>query len=362
MIRSIDDSQAKTAPWPLHAWYVAASAHELTDRPLGRTICGTPMVFFRGAEGQAIALEDFCPHRGAPLSLGFVRDGELVCGYHGLVMGCAGRATSMPGQTVDRFTGIRRFAVIERYGFLWVWPGEAETADPAKLHHLEWAESPEWAYGGGYYHIQCDYRLMIDNLMDLTHETYVHSTSIGQKEIDEAPVETLIEGEQVVTRRFMDGIEAPPFWKMALRGAGLPDGEAVDRWQICRFTLPSHVLIEVGVALAGKGGYDAEDRWKASSIVVDFITPETETSHHYFWGMARRFAVADAALTDKIRAGQGTIFGEDLEMLERQQANLLRYPERKLMKLNIDAGGVRSRLMIDRAIAAEQAPAVEAAA
>lgn len=361
MAAKIATAQNVPQPWPRQAWYVAASADELTERPLGRTICGQPMVFFRNGQGEVAALEDFCPHRGAPLSLGFVRDGALVCGYHGLVMGCAGRATSMPGQTVDKFAGVRRFPVIERYGFLWVWPGDADAADPARLHPLEWAESPEWAYGGGYYHIACDYRLMVDNLMDLTHETYVHSTSIGQKEIDEAPVETRVEDGHVVTQRFMAGIEAPPFWKMALRGAGLPDDQPVDRWQICRFTLPSHVMIEVGVALAGKGGYHAEHRWKASSTVVDFITPETETSHHYFWGMARRFAVEDAALTDVIRAGQGTIFGEDLEMLERQQANLLRYPDRRLMKLNIDAGGVRSRLMIDRAIAAERVPMVQAA-
>jgi vanillate O-demethylase monooxygenase subunit len=93
---------------------------------------------------------------------------------------------------------------------------------------------------------------------------------------------------------------------------------------------------------------------KASSIVVDFITPETEHSHWYFWGMARQFAVDDPAVTDAIREGQGRIFSEDLAMLEEQQKNLLRHPERRLLKLNIDAGGVRSRMMIDRAIANER--------
>jgi vanillate O-demethylase monooxygenase subunit len=148
---------------------------------------------------------------------------------------------------------------------------------------------------------------------------------------------------------------------MALKGAGLPEDATVDRWQICRFTLPSHVMIEVGVALEGHGGYEADRAKKASSIVVDFITPETETSHHYFWGMARQFAVEDSALTDTIRQGQGKIFGEDLDMLERQQQNLLDYPERQLLKLNIDAGGARSRLMINRAIAEEEGSAVPAA-
>ena len=344
-----------TATWPVDTWYVAATPDEVSDKPLGRQICGQRMVFFRRAGGELAALEDFCPHRGAPLSLGFVRGDEIVCGYHGLALGCNGRAHSMPGQRVNGFPAIRSFPVIERYGFIWVWPGDPDKADLAHLHHLPWAESDEWAYGGGLYHIKCDYRLMVDNLMDLTHETYVHAGSIGQKEIDEAPVRTRVEGEEIITSRIMDGVKAPPFWQMALRGAGLPDDATVDRWQVCRFTLPSHVMIEVGVALQGHGGIDAPVDRKAASIVVDFITPETETSHWYFWGMARQFAVDDEELTATIRQGQGKIFGEDLDMLEQQQRNLLDYPGRRLLKLNIDAGGARSRLLIDRAIARETA-------
>jgi vanillate O-demethylase monooxygenase subunit len=141
---------------------------------------------------------------------------------------------------------------------------------------------------------------------------------------------------------------------MALRGNNLADDVLVDRWQICRFTPPSHVLIEVGVAHAGKGGYHADPQFKASSIVVDFITPETETSIWYFWGMARNFNPQDEALTASIREGQGKIFSEDLEMLERQQQNLLRHPQRNLLKLNIDAGGVQSRRVLERLIAHEQ--------
>ena len=339
--------------WPKNAWYVACLPEEISDKPLGRQICGERMVFHRGKTGDPVALQDFCPHRGAPLSLGFVRDGELVCGYHGLTMGCDGRAASMPGQRVASFPAIKSYPVVERFGFIWVWPGDAEAVDLAELKTPHWADSPDWAYGGGLFHIQCDYRLMIDNLMDLTHETYVHASSIGQKEIDEAPVKTTIEGEEVVASRFMEGIKAPPFWRMALEGAGLDPDAVVDRWQICRFSLPSHVMIEVGVALQGQGGHGAPKAAKASSVVVDFITPETETSHWYFWGMARNFATDDPEVTDRIREGQRGIFSEDLDMLEQQQQNLLRYPDRQLLKLNIDAGGVRSRMAIDKAIAAE---------
>ncbi|UFH51252.1 aromatic ring-hydroxylating dioxygenase subunit alpha [Pseudomonas sp. KNUC1026] len=341
--------------FPKNTWYVACTPDELEQQPLGRQICAEPMVFFRGPEGQVLAVEDFCPHRGAPLSLGKVVDGQLVCGYHGLVMGGDGKTQHMPGQRVRGFPANKRYQAVERHGFIWVWPGDPALADPALIPHLEWAESEQWAYGGGLFDIKCDYRLMIDNLMDLTHETYVHASSIGQKEIDEAPPVTTVNGDEVVTARYMDNIMAPPFWRMALRGNGLADDVPVDRWQICRFTPPSHVLIEVGVAHAGKGGYDAEPQHKASSIVVDFITPQTETSIWYFWGMARNFNPGDKALTASIREGQGQIFSEDLEMLEQQQQNLLRYPERNLLKLNIDAGGVQSRKILERIVAAERA-------
>ncbi len=339
--------------FPKNTWYVACIPNEVTDKPLGREICGEKIVFYRTADGKVAALEDFCPHRGAPLSLGFVRNGTLVCGYHGLQMGCDGKTVAMPGQRVRGFPCIRSFPVVERYGFIWIWPGDSDLADPAQIHHFEWAESADWAYGGGLYHINCDYRLMIDNLMDLTHEAYVHASSIGQKEIDEVPVNTRVEGDMVITSRFMENIMAPPFWRAALRGNGLADDVPVDRWQICRFTPPSHVMIEVGVAHAGRGGYHAAAEHKASSIVVDFITPETETSHWYFWGMARNFRPDDAALTATIREGQGKIFSEDREILERQQKNLLEHPQRKLLMLNIDAGGVQSRRILDRLMTQE---------
>ncbi len=339
--------------FPKNAWYVACTPDEIADKPLGRMICGRPIVFYRGEGGKVAALEDFCPHRGAALSLGAVVDGKLMCGYHGLVMGCDGKAVSMPMQRVGGFPCIHSYPVAELHGFIWVWPGDAGLADESAIPDLFWADHPEWAFGGGLYHIQSDYRLMIDNLMDLTHEAYVHVGSIGQDEIDESPVRTQMEGDQVVTRREMQGIVAPPFWQAAMRAHGLDDQAPVDRWQVSRFTAPGHVLIEVGVALAGKGGINADPRDKVSAIVVDFMTPETESSHWYFWGMARHFQANDPALTDTIRTGQGQIFSQDLAVLEAQQRNQRLFPNRRFLALNIDAGGVRARRLLDDLVQGE---------
>src|SRR5262245_37125677 len=113
--------ESDAAPWVRNAWYVASYSGDLGDKPLGRTICGEAMVFFRTASGVA-ALEDFCPHRGAPLSLGRVHDDRVVCGYHGLAVNKNGCPAAMPNQRVANFPSVRVFAAIERFGFIWVWP------------------------------------------------------------------------------------------------------------------------------------------------------------------------------------------------------------------------------------------------
>jgi len=334
--------------FPLNAWYVACTPDEIGEKPQGRTICNQQICFYRGVGGRIAAVEDFCPHRGAPLSLGSVKNGKLVCGYHGLEMGCDGKTISMPTQRIKSFPKIRSYPIEERYGYIWLWPGDTTLADTEKIPKPEWAGREDWAFGGGLFHFKCDYRLLIDNLMDLTHETYVHSTSIGQPEIDEAAPTTNYTNGAVTTAREMPNIEAPPFWKGAMQSHSLDPKAKVDRWQVCRFVTPSNVMIDVGVALAGYGGINADADKKVSGIVVDFITPETETTCWYFWGLARHYQVDDIDLTRSIRDGQQTIFEEDREILERQQQNISRHPDRKLLTLNIDAGGVHARRIIDR--------------
>ena len=340
--------------FPRNTWYVACTPDEISDAPLGRRICGASLVLFRTGEGEVAALEDFCPHRGAPLSLGTVKDGVVVCGYHGMKVNAAGKCAGMVGQQVEKFKkGIRSYPVEERHGYVWVWPGDATLADPELIPDLHWSRSPDWAFGGGMFNIKCDYRLLIDNLMDLTHETYVHATSIGQPEIEEAAPDTAREGNTATVSRLMHDIPAPPFWQEALKGNNVDHTSPVDRWQICRFSPPGSVMIDVGVAHTGTGGIDASEQHRASGIVVDLITPETESSCWYFWGLARNFAVDDNALTVQIRDSQQRIFTEDLEMLESQQQRLLEHPGRPLMNLNIDRGGAHARKILEELIAAE---------
>lgn len=334
-------------------WYVAAWDKEVGRKPLARTICGEKVVLYRRADGSAAALADFCPHRLAPLSLGTVEGDNLRCGYHGLVVDGSGACVEMPGQDAAPRLSARAYPLVERYRFVWVWIGEAALADPALIPDLWFCEHPDWTFEGDVYAVACDYRLLVDNLMDLSHETYVHPSSIGQKEIVEAPIDTRLEGEHVVVERWMKSIDAPPFWRTFLGKEGL-----VDRWQICHFALPSAVTIEVGVAPAGTGAPEGDRSQGVEGVVVNFMTPESETTCRYYWGMARSFDIGDAGLTERMRQSQAGVFDEDVVVLEAQQRNIDLRPDLRLVTLGIDAGGAHARRLMERAaLESVQAPA-----
>jgi len=339
--------------WLADQWYVAGWDAEIDSAPLARTICGVPMMFYRKLDRAVVAMRDACPHRLLPLSMGLREGDGIRCKYHGLRLGADGKAEEMPIRTdvVNPRICAETFITHERHRFVWVWIGDATKADPALIPDLWPCSAPGWTFDGGYYAIACDYRLMIDNLMDLTHETYVHAGSIGQPEIMEAPIETVVEDGVVMVRRWMPGVDAPPFWRDALRQDG-----PVDRWQICQFLLPAAVMIDVGVAPVGAGASLTDHDQGVRGIVVDFMTPESETSHHYFWGMARNFDIDDAGFTARFKRQQGGVFAEDRAILEAQQAAILANPDLKLQAYRIDEGGVRARQLIARAKAAQGIP------
>lgn len=326
-------------------WYVAGWDREITRKPLARTICGEAVVLYRRLAGEVVALQDACPHRLLPLSMGMVEGDNIRCRYHGVMFDAAGACVEMPGeqQRLDYLKVGRVYPVIERYRFVWVWIGEADKADPALLPDLWPCEAEGWAFDGDVYPIKADYRLMIDNLMDLTHETHVHPSSIGQSELLEAPLEVSARDGKVFVTRWMEGVDAPPFWRSVLGKPG-----PVDRWQVCEFMAPHTVIIDVGVALAGRGARQGDYSQGVRGFVIDVMSPATENSCWYYWGMARNFGPADVGLGQRIKAAQAQVFMEDVEVLEAQQATIDANPDLKLRAFDIDGGGVRSRAILDR--------------
>lgn len=350
---------AGSQPWPRNAWYAAAWDHEIKRSLFPRTICGQALVLYRQPDDRLVALEDACWHRLLPLSKGHLQpDGSLVCGYHGLVYDARGRCTHMPSQeTINPSACVRSYPVFAKHRFVWVWMGDPALADPEKIPDLHWNHDPAWAGDGELIKVACDYRLVVDNLMDLTHETFVHGSSIGNREVAEAPFE-VTHGERFATvTRWMEDIDPPPFWARQLGKSG-----KVDRWQIIRFEAPCTVVIDVGVAPAGTGAPKGDRSQGVNGYVLNTITPETATTCHYFWAFARNYRLEEQSLTTELRQGVSGIFREDEIILEAQQKAIDANPGRLFYNLNIDAGSMWSRRKIDRMIAAENAPSFASAA
>jgi phenylpropionate dioxygenase-like ring-hydroxylating dioxygenase large terminal subunit len=214
--------------FPLNAWYIAAWSYEVGKRePLARTVCNNRMVLWRKADGALAVLEDACWHRQLPLSMGWLEGETLVCRYHGLGFDGKGRCNRMPSQeTLNPAAKVRSYPALDRHRYVWVWPGDPALADPALVPDMHWNDDPEWAGDGKTLHAKCDYRLFVDNLLDLTHESFVHITSIGSKHVAETPMTTTHSGRTVTLTRWMLDIDAPPFWRAQL---GKPGN--VDRWR-----------------------------------------------------------------------------------------------------------------------------------
>ena len=331
-------------------WYVAAWAHELDGGPLGRTIMDQPVVFFRTGDGGTAALEDSCAHRYMPLSYGKLKDGCIECPYHGLVYDATGACVRVPGQTqVPPGARVRTWPVAEKWRWVWIWMGDPARADAALIPDFHWNDDPGWAAVGDYFHVQGSWRLMVDNLLDLSHVAYVHGSTLGTDRVADFPVKVRRGDGAVHVDRWIFGEPPPPMFA-EIGGFKGP----VDRWQQITYTPPAHFVIDVGCAEPGSGATEG-DRSRGITLYSNHsITPESAGSAHYFWHHARNFRLGEAALTERLAAATRTAFGEDVVIIEAQQRRIDQAPpDKPIIDINADAGVLQGRRLLDALIAAE---------
>jgi len=347
----------KPARFPLNAWYAAGWASEFQRTLLPRRICGKDLVFYRSTSGRAVALDDACWHRLLPLSKGRLDGDDVVCGYHGIAFNPHGRCTFMPSQqTINPSACVRSYPVAEKHKLVWIWMGEPSRAKEEAIPDMHWNDDPAWTSAtGNTIHAQCDYRLVVDNLMDLTHETFVHGSSLGHRAVAESPFDVTHGPHFATVTRWMRDIFPPPHWAMQYEYK-FGKVEHVDRWQIIRFEAPSTVVIDVGVAKAGTGAEHGDRSLGVNGHVLNTMTPETETTCHYFWAFARNYGLEDPQMTERLRQDVVRVFGEDEVILAAQQRAVLNHERTPFYNLNIDAGAMWARRLIDEMIDREHAP------
>ncbi len=333
-------------PFLMNQWYVAAHSAEVAHRPLARRICGVPLVFWRKQDKTVVAIDDRCPHRKYPLSKGALAGDDIECPYHGLRFGPDGRCTLIPAQSeIPAGFGSRAFPVVETTHLVYVWMGEAGKADTALVPDFFENSAPGWKAMPDYLHIDANWQLIVDNLLDLTHLTFVHKTTLASPGIQENPLEVVVDGDRVVARREMHDVDPAPIFHTMRKFEG-----NIDRYQNITLILPSHVHIRVEATPAGK----SDDPQRLHHVVLNHLTPETERTTHYFWSISRRMKIDDPKISDLLHRMNKKAFDEDVGVL-REQQRMIDTDSSPLVNLAADTAVNEARRIIRRKFAEEAA-------
>lgn len=332
-----------------NAWYVAGASREITERPFRRMVLEEPVVFFRKPDGTPVAFFDRCPHRFAPLSRGKVVGDRLQCGYHGLQFGADGSCVHNPHGAIPDRARVKSYALMEKYGFAWIWPGDARLADPALLPEMPRFDDPDYDVVDGYLGVAANYQLLADNLLDLSHVEFLHPDFAMEDVLDNTRTEVIREGNRIHSNRWKPNCSVSKFLRTfwtsnATRG----DARANIRWDP-----PGSFYLDLGVTDVGAP--------LEAGVYVPFLhllTPETRHRTHYFWSVARGGRRNDPAFDETVRMIASRAFEqEDEPMIEAQQLEIgfdRDFMDMKPILLGPDAAAAQARLVLEKLIREEQ--------
>lgn len=302
-------------------WYVAAFTSEIGHGLTKRMLLGRNVVLYRTRRGQPVALDDRCAHRSFPLSSGRLDGDTIVCGYHGFRYDPAGDCIEIPSQPkCPKGIGVRSYPLVERGPVLWIWMGEPQLADEARIPGLPWLSSPEWTISSGYFALPASYVSLHENLMDLTHLSYLHANSFGTADYALAPYETRLEEGHFVLLRRVVPTRLPPVWAQP---TGIL-GDTAARIAQSEFVSPGLHVVTVDF-------YDSAvapaDRKTFQIRTAHIPTPASRTSTHYFIVHGRNFALEQPQVTRFMHEQLFKAFQEDVDGLSAIERTLAQADE-----------------------------------
>ena len=342
-----------------NAWYVASLSKDIGRELTHRTILEEPVVLYRTEAGAPVAMEDRCPHRFLPLSMGKLKGDAIECGYHGLTFDCTGQCIRVPGQdNIPSSAKVRSYPVRDNMGLLWIWMGDPALADATPVYDLPQYHDPAWAAAhGDALAVSSGYLGLADNLCDPAHVSFVHASTLGSASGEDIPVTCERDGNTVITSRWTLDSDPVPFFQVFGDFKG-----HVDRWQYYYLHAPSTAIIDFGSADAGAGAPDGNRDECIQVFSCHFLTPVTAGTCIDYWLHVRNFAVDDASVGEKISDQFRVAFQEDKVIMEAVQAEEDRLPDRRPIRIAVDVGTNRLRQVIKGMLDAEQDRPNEAAA
>jgi vanillate O-demethylase monooxygenase subunit len=309
----------ETEHYVRNAWYVVGWSHEFKiGEVTQRFLLGEPIALYRKSDGELAALVDRCVHRHAPLSMGKVEGDDIRCMYHGFRFAANGRCVEIPGQDmIPEKACVRRYAVVERGSWAWVWMGALEDADPALLPPVRGFDDPAWVLKYGQLDYDAPYHLINDNLLDLSHLAYVHANSFGATTgWSSRPPVTKVLDRGVRVDRWVEG--APPVPPLP----SLAAYDAVDLWVTYDFYVPGVFIMYTAMYPAGSANRfnhgEPSGEKLFSNYTCQAVTPMLDAQSRTFftWGPGSEFGGEDIA--QQMIDVAGIAFREDKVIIEAQ--------------------------------------------
>lgn len=301
-----------------------------------RRIAGQSLLFYRTAEGELVAMEDRCPHRSAPLSLGR-KEGEAVrCMYHGLLFGKDGACQQVPG--MDRIPPgacVPTFATCEKDGWIWVWLGDKAEADEALVCDAFDPSDPALSLRKNSIRIDTNYRQEIANLADLSHISWVHDETFGGTD-GWAFIKPRHKREArgIETRYVVRDIPAPRFVKHMF-----PEESRFDIQVHIRLSVPCNFIMNFRIHQAdGLDSGDAQGPVLLDTFTSQAVTPRDEDSIDYYFSWGTSKETEFPGVVDLMYRTNFDAFLEDKRILEGQRERQLQYPDALQIDIIHDAG------------------------
>lgn len=328
----------------LDTWYPIAWTRNIGRELTAHKIVGKEVVMFRNSEGKVVAMEDACPHRLLPLSMGKLKGDTIECGYHGMTFDCSGKCVRIPAQDMVPATAVvPTYPTHENMGLVWIWMGDPALADTSKVFDLPQYHDPDWScVEGDALEIKANYLSLADNLCDPAHVSFVHLSTLGNAASENIPVHHEESPGKMLTWRWI--IDAPAIPLFAKYGNFKGN---VDRWHYYHYYAPSIAIIDFGSADTGTGAPEGRRDNCMQIFACHFMTPVDEETSIDHWLHIKNFK-ADAATNAALSADFRVAFDEDKTILEAIQRNEKRYAGRKTIKIAIDAAPRRMRKMVER--------------
>lgn len=326
-----------TGNYPLNSWYVAATSDEVSGVPATRTLLSRPVVFFRDQNGQVVALEDRCAHRGYPLSSGRLESGRIVCGYHGFNYDYSGACVAVPSQPQPPIGAkVASYETREADGFVWIWLGEPALARLSPVPELPWL-AEGWSSTGTNVHVEANYMLVHDHYLDLTHIPEVHPKETPPGLLNVPPLDSIEVSEASVT--YARNLPPAPLADWEAEATGLRRDSDYERHHFGRFISPG-VLAE---------GWEIRSSTNETftQVRIQAVTPETDTTTHLFWRFSRDYATDDPNIGANLHEVFEHVMRVDVDVIERIEATVGHQPTGSRVKVAADAGVLKVHQIVD---------------